>query len=144
ERLTKIKQDISEYKQIEVLIETDAIKPISNSDVIVNINGLPMDYMRAENFKPNSIVCNFSLPKNIESQMNLSGDVTFVNAGLIKLPFKFEFSLYDSLPSDIVSASLAETLLLTFESRFVNYSIGENINLDKLDEIADIAARYGF
>lgn len=43
-----------------------------------------------------------------------------------------------------IYASLAETILLTFEEKFVSYSLGDYINLDKLEEIADIAVRHGF
>jgi predicted amino acid dehydrogenase len=35
-------------------------------------------------------------------------------------------------------------MLLTLEGRYLNYSLGENINLDKLEDIADIAVRHGF
>jgi predicted amino acid dehydrogenase len=38
---------------------------------------------------------------------------------------------------------MAETLLLTFAEKFISYSLGENINLDKLEEIADIAVQHG-
>ena len=39
---------------------------------------------------------------------------------------------------------MAETMLLTLEEKFVTYSLGESINLDKLEEIADTAVRHGF
>ena len=48
------------------------------------------------------------------------------------------------MPKDNIYACIAETMLLALEERFVNYSLGDNINLNQLEEIADIAAHYGF
>jgi predicted amino acid dehydrogenase len=67
-----------------------------------------------------------------------------VEAGLIKLPYPVELPLNFGLPKDLVPASLAETMLLALEERFVNYSVGLNMNLDKLEEIADVATKHGF
>jgi predicted amino acid dehydrogenase len=43
-----------------------------------------------------------------------------------------------------VRADLAEVMLLALEEKLVSYSLGETINIDKLEEIADIAVQHGF
>ena len=58
--------------------------------------------------------------------------------------FSTDFGVDTGLPKDMVYACVAETMLLTFEMQFVNYSLGDNINPDKMEEIADIAVRHGF
>lgn len=61
-------------------------------------------------------------------------DTLTIKAGLVKSP-----------EGKIISSWLAEVMLLALEERFVNYSLlGQANNLDKLEEIADIAARQGF
>ena len=34
--------------------------------------------------------------------------------------------------------------LLTLDEKFVNYSLGDYVNLEKMEEIADLAVQYGF
>jgi len=43
-----------------------------------------------------------------------------------------------------VRADLAEVMLLALDDKLVSYSLGEAINIDKLEEIADIAVQHGF
>jgi predicted amino acid dehydrogenase len=45
---------------------------------------------------------------------------------------------------NMICSYMAETMLLTLENKCVNYSLGEQINLDKLEDIANIAVRHGF
>ncbi|MCX5710769.1 MAG: hypothetical protein NT060_02210, partial [Candidatus Omnitrophica bacterium] len=53
---------------------------------------------------------------------------------------------YVSVPGlkDPVPADLAEVMLLALDDKLVSYSLGETINIDKLEEIADIAVQHGF
>jgi predicted amino acid dehydrogenase len=48
------------------------------------------------------------------------------------------------LPKGTISASLAETMLLTFEEKIASYFLTDSLNADRLEEIADIAVRHGF
>ena len=43
-----------------------------------------------------------------------------------------------------IQPSLAEIVLLLLDGKFISYSLGENSNLDKLEEIADIAVQHGY
>ena len=61
-------------------------------------------------------------------------DGSVIKAGKVKLPFS----------GQVISAAMAEVMLLALDERLVSYSLGENIILDKLEEIADIAVRHGF
>jgi predicted amino acid dehydrogenase len=45
---------------------------------------------------------------------------------------------------EAVRADLAEVILLALDEKLVSYSLGEAINIDKLEEIADIAVQHGF
>ncbi len=76
--------------------------------------------------------------------MNLRSEPASIELGLIKLPFALDWSRQMGLAGGVVPAALAETMLLAFEDKFISYSLGDYINPDKLEEIADIAVRHGF
>lgn len=39
---------------------------------------------------------------------------------------------------------MAETMVLTLEGRFEDYSLGRGLNYERVEEIACLAARHGF
>jgi len=103
------------------------------ADIVINLsepNEAPIDI---NNLKHRIIFCELSPAGRLSEQAKSRGDITVIEAGLIKLP-----------NGDIISAAMAEEILLALEERFVNYSAADNINPDKLEEIADLAARHGF
>lgn len=118
DKLARLKETILHLNPIEIIIEEDAHKAIKEADIVVTAN---------------------NSPEVIMSRYNM-----VIKAGLVRLPYPSELGLNTGLPKGIISAALAETMLLTFEGRFVDYSLGDNINLDKLEEIADICVQHGF
>ncbi|MBI5145540.1 MAG: hypothetical protein HZA27_05100, partial [Candidatus Omnitrophica bacterium] len=97
-----------------------------------------------DRLKPGAIICDASLPSIIAGKASLRPDTTLIKAGLVSLPYPGDLNLDLGLPKGIICACLAETMLLALDERFVDYSLGENINLDKMEEIADLATQYGF
>jgi fatty aldehyde-generating acyl-ACP reductase len=77
-------------------------------------------------------------------QVKTRADADFIQLGLIKAPFQEKWSRRLGLSAGVIPTQLAETLLLTLEEKFVSYSLGEYVNPDQLEEIADFAARHGF
>ena len=144
DRLLELKEKILDLNHIEVIMENDVHRAVENADIVINTNNSPEIEFEIEDLKPNAIVCDISLSDNIFKKLKLRKDITFIRCGLVKLPYPVKLGINTGLPKGIILASLAETMLLTFEEKFVSYSLGDNINLDKLEEIADIAARYGF
>ncbi|HTZ11977.1 MAG TPA: hypothetical protein VMD04_06375 [Candidatus Margulisiibacteriota bacterium] len=132
----------SEHVRQLVLIDTkDLPAAVNNSDIIIKLDGSHNGNLNIFELRPKAVICNY----NCKEEKGYSRrDIAIINAGQIKLPFAEKLEVKTGLWANTVSAPLAETMLLTFEERFVNYSWDENTNLDKLEEIADIASRHGF
>ncbi len=142
--LEELKQNIQNLNSIEVVIEKDMRRAVKDADVAVlipSINGFSFDLGE---LKRGAILCDFSILSPFRDKAELRPDVTIIEGGLVKLPFEADYGIDNGMPKNITFACMAEIMLLTFEERFVNYSLGENINLDKLEEIADIAVRNNF
>lgn len=117
---------------------------VSGADIIILSDCMPDYCIEFKEFKPGAIVCDVSASRRLSKLAGKRNDLVLVRSGLVKLPNHSEIPIKTGLPKNIIPAALAETMLLTFEGKFVNYSLGNNINLDKLEEIADIAVRHGF
>lgn len=145
-KLERLKETISHLSPIEITIEDNVNKAAKAADILINADnpaGAIFD-LEIEALKPNMIFCANSLNDNLRDKIMSRRDISFIEAGLIKMPLENTLNINTGLPEGVISASLAETMLLAFEGKFTSYSLGENINPDKLEEIADIAARHGF
>jgi predicted amino acid dehydrogenase len=143
DKLEQLKETILHLNPIEIIIEEDEHRAVKDADIVV-ITGSPKTPLDIKELKPDAIVCDVSVPGNIVGKINSRRDITVVDGNLIKLPHPTKLSAYTGLPRGIIYAGMAETVLLVFAEKFVDYSLGDNINLDKLEEIADIAVQHGF
>jgi fatty aldehyde-generating acyl-ACP reductase len=139
-----LKETLLQMGSAEVVIEGDAHNAVKDADLVINASGGYDVLSDIAEFKPQSIVCDISVLRNLSSRPNRRADVTIIEGGLIKLPYPAVFGINTGLPDDIVDARMAEAMLLTFDRKFVNYSLGENINVDRMEEIANIAVQHGF
>jgi fatty aldehyde-generating acyl-ACP reductase len=142
-RLEKVRQDIRAESAITVDIENDLTKAVQEASIIVNADPLHTLF-DLERIRPNTIVCDVSIFENIRNKAKKRTDITAVDSTLISTPFNGHMGAYPAQPYRTVSPGLAETMLLTLRGNFVNYSLGENIHLDKMDYIANIASCSGF
>ena len=145
EKLEKLKEAVSKINPVEVIIELDAHKAIQNADIAITTTSAPEALLDINEFKNGAVVCDISIPKNVNGELKGEGKVVkLIKGGLAKLPSDVDFGISIGLPKGLVYGCIAETMLLTFEGRFEDYSLGDNIDPAKLDEIAAIAKRHGF
>ncbi len=144
DRLQRLKEAVLSLNSLEVIIESDAHAAVKGADIVVATTSAPEALLDIAEFKSGAIVCDVSVPKNVADKARSRTDVAILEGGVIKLPFPAHFGTDTGLPPNMVYACMAEIMLLTLEERFTNYSLGDNINIDKLEEIANIAVRHGF
>lgn len=145
QKLQRLKSKIAQTNpSCSVSIETGLDRILKESDIIINVYNKTGVLFSTDEVKQNAIVCDVSLKGELTEQIGARKDVTVIKGNLIRLPFATNFSAKLGLPDNIVYACIAEAMLLALEEKIVNYSLEEDINTDKLEEIANIAARHGF
>lgn len=143
-KLETLRQNIQQLNQIEVKIEEEADSAIKEADIIIAASTEKEFTFDINNVKAGGVVVDVCLSRRISGKSSQRKDITVVDGGIIKLPREPHSALNVGLPKNMICASMAETMILTFEERFAACSLGENINLDKLEPIADLAVRHGF
>ena len=94
--------------------------------------------------KPGAVICDVARPPDIEEwEANLRPDVLVIESGEILLPGDPDFGFDIGLPPKTAYACLAETALLAMEGRFEDYSIGRELELDKVKEIYRLFRKHG-
>ncbi len=143
-KLNKLAENISLFGKCQPVIESDVHKAVESAKIVILFDELNGIVPFIKDFAPGSIICDATLSKSIYSRLNERKDLEIIKGGLVKLPCKTNLGLANGFKKGLAYASVAEVMLLLFTEKLVNYSLGESINVDKMEEIADFAAQYGF
>lgn len=147
-RLMAFAEDLrnENYAEVETFqYYKDAVR---EANIILAVTSAISAFIEPENLKPGSIVCDVAIPANIAKEVvNVRDDIFVFEGGLAKLPYQSEIKdrvFNELMPSGSIYGCLAEGIVLTFEGKFENYSIGRgNITEEKINEISKIAKKHG-
>ncbi len=94
---------------------------------------------------PGSVVFDIAQPKDVVYRKKPRRDVLIIDAGLISMPrsttkiYRYSGWLENDIPS-----CLGETIALTFENRWENFSLGRELTVENVREIGELSRRHGF
>ena len=74
----------------------------------------------------------------------LRPDVLVIESGEVLIPGNIDFGYDIGLPPKTSYACLAETALLAMEGRFEDYTLGRNIEIERVKEIYRLFKKHGF
>lgn len=145
EKLIALKRTIeAETPQANVTISTTADDYISEADLIVTtttaLNTRILDITRC---KPGAVICDIARPPDITEEENaLRPDVLVIESGEILLPGEPNYGYDIGLPPGVAYACLAETALLAMEGRFEDYTLGRNIEVERVKEMYHLFKKH--
>lgn len=131
----------SEYSPVR--ITRNNFGEIGECDLLISTTNTTKEIIDEDKLKSNSIIFDVSKPSTISKKISRK-DVSVLKAGSIKLPEHIDFGFDFDLEKDVVYACMAEPMILALENRFEDYSIGDNISLDKVEEILKLGKKWGF
>ena len=95
--------------------------------------------------KPGAVICDVALPSDITAEeAALRPDVLVTESGEVIIPGPMEFGYDIGLPRGTAYACLAEAALLAMEGRFESYTLGRNIEMDRVKEMYHLFQKHGF
>ncbi len=93
--------------------------------------------------KPGCVITDVARPLDLPPEdVAKRPDVLVVESGEIRLPGDVRMGNI-GLPKNIAYACLAETIVLALEGRFENYTVGRNIEWQKVKEIYKLGLKHG-
>lgn len=146
EKLIDLKRTIeAETPGAQVTISTTADDYVGRADLIVTtttaLNTRIIDIVKC---KPGAVICDIARPPDITAaEAALRPDVLVIESGEILLPGKPDYGYDIGLPPGVAYACLAETALLAMEGRFEDYTLGRNIEIDRVKEIYRLYKKHG-
>lgn len=117
---------------------------LAEMDVIVTAtSGAGKRVLDIMGVKPGCVITDVARPLDLSAEdVALRPDVLVVESGEIELPGEVRMKGI-GLPPNVVYACLAETVVLALEGRYETYTVGRNIEWEKVKEIYRLGLRHG-
>jgi len=147
ERLIDLKRRIQrETPGSRVTIATKADEVIGDCDLIVTTtSAFGQRVIDITKCKPGAVICDVARPLDINpEEAALRPDVLVIESGEVLIPGNVEFGVDIGLPPKTSYACLAETALLAMEGRFEDYTLGRNIEIQRVKEIYHLFKKHHF
>jgi len=145
DKLEKLAEEISASHGIDVTISTDVAEACKQADIVVAVTSAIDTIVEPEWLRPGAIVCDVARPRNVSRRVaETRSDVLVFEGGVVKVPGDVEFGLDFGFPPGTSYACMAETMILALEGRYEGFSLGRNLSVEQVDEIAGLAEKHGF
>jgi len=144
-RLEEVQSLIKESSGFESLISTQISKALSDADIVITVTGSADSVIYPDDLKPGAIVCDVARPRDVSKMVSeVRNDVLVIDGGIVTVPGKADFGIDYGPPPGMAEGCVAETILLTLERRYENYTIGKNITVEMVKEMGELAKKHGF
>lgn len=145
EPLEEVAELIRRESGIEARIETEIEPGLEDADVVIAVTSAVDSVVEPGWLKPGAIVCDVARPRNVgRAVADARQDVFVFEGGVVAPPGDVEFNFNFGFPPRTCYACMAETMILTLEERFESYSLGRDLEVEKIEEIAALGEKHGF
>ncbi|MBN1203179.1 MAG: shikimate dehydrogenase [Anaerolineae bacterium] len=121
------------------------ITSLDTADLILTVTSATRAVIQPEHLQPGAVVCDVARPRDVSRRVaEVRDDVLVIEGGMVEVPGPVDFGFNFGFPPGKAYACMAETMALALEDRYEDYSVGKHIELERVYEIGEIAARHGF
>jgi predicted amino acid dehydrogenase len=129
----------------QITCTTDASAGLRDADIVITVTSAVDTVIPGEALKPGAVVCDVARPRDVSRQvMRSRPDVLVIEGGAVLVPGDVDFHFNFGFPPKTSYACMAETMILALEERYENFSIGRDLTVERVKEIAALAGKHGF
>lgn len=144
QKLADLRDRLQVGARSELCISTK-MDVLKEAQLILTVTSAIHDVIRPEHLQPGSVVCDVARPRDVSAMVAAArDDILVIDGGMVDVPGPVNFHFNFGFPEGKAYACMAETIALTLEGRFEDYTVGKDITLERVREITAIAERHGF
>jgi predicted amino acid dehydrogenase len=135
---------LKETPDAKLFLSSGTDRDIAGMDMIVTAtSGAGKKILDIMKVKPGCVITDVARPLDLPpEEVARRPDVLVIESGEIQLPGKVKMGNI-GLPKGVAYACLAETIVLALEGRFENFTVGRNIEWEKVREIYRLGLKHG-
>ena len=143
ERLRQVKARVA-AAGAEAIMTTE-INTLRQADLVITATSAVNAIIMPGDLKPGCAVCDVASPRNVSrAVIEQRNDVLVFEGGIVQVPGQVDFHFNFGFPPRTAYACMAETIALALEGRYECFTLGKEIHVERVKEIAAIAERHGF
>lgn len=144
EKLNELLTRLQPKTQAKLIVSTD-LRDLNKAQLIMTISSATNALIEPKHLQPGSVICDVARPRDVSKQVaNSRNDVLVIDGGMVNVPGNPNFNFDFGFPPGKAYACMAETIALALEGKFEDYTIGKNIERQRVDEITSICDKHGF
>ena len=98
-----------------------------------------------QHLRPGAIVCDVARPRDVSTRVAKERpDVLVIEGGVISVPGDVKFNFNFGFPPKTAYACMSETIMLALENRPESYTLGKDVSVEQVEEMAALAVKHGF
>lgn len=145
EKLEALRERIKAETGKEVAVTTSVREALQQADLVLAVTSALDALIEPSDLRPGAIVCDVARPRNVSRQVAaVRDDVLVFEGGAVEVPGEVDFGFNFGFPPRQSYACMAETMILALENRLEPFSLGRDLDVEKIEEIAQLAAKHGF
>ena len=145
EKLEKLAERIFLKTGLAVKVTANTKSALKSADIIIAVTSAVDSIIEPEDLKSGAIVCDVARPRNVSRRVaQMRNDILVIEGGVVAVPGHVEFGLDFGFPAGTAYACMAETMILSLEQRYENFTIGREITVKQVETIEKLATKHGF
>jgi predicted amino acid dehydrogenase len=145
ERLERLVDQIRQEAGCSVEATDQVRRAVAEADIVLTVTSATAVLVEPEDLKPGAVVCDVARPRNVSREVYARrDDVLVLDGGVIQVPGEVDFGFDFGFPPGTCEACMAETMILALEGRYESYTLGAEVQLERVEEIAGLARKHGF
>jgi predicted amino acid dehydrogenase len=152
-RLRRLAETLAGELTCGISISTDVHSAVGRGQLVLTATTSTQELIEPADLRAGSVVCELSLPHDVGRRVAAERpDVLVTEGGNMNVPGRVRFERirepgtdFDfGLPAGTALACMSETMVLALEERRESFTLGRGIELEKVREMDELAARAGF
>lgn len=144
EALEPLRERLEQTARARLHIGTST-EVLSHANLIITVTSALDDVIRPQDLRPGSVICDVARPRDVSAMVAAArDDILVIDGGIVDVPGPVDFHFNFGFPQGKAYACMAETIALTLEGKFVDYTVGKDITRARVEEITTIAEKHGF
>ncbi len=129
----------------EIEWSTDISQALAKAPLVLAVTSAIDSVVEPGDLLPGAVICDVARPRDVSVRVaQQRADVLVIEGGVVAVPGDVDFGFDFGFPPKTAYACMAETIVLALEGITGDYSLGGELEIDRVTEIASLARKHGF
>jgi fatty aldehyde-generating acyl-ACP reductase len=144
-QLSNVAAQMDAVSSPAIELRTDIVTAVREAQVVVVGSGKLSTLIAPDDIAAGGVVCDVVRPRQLSDRVRAArSDVLSIDGGVVRVPGEMDLGMDLGLGPGLALACMAEPMILALEERYVDYTLGQEVSVERVREIEALADKHGF